>query len=281
MADIPADHPAVTKPRQVLANDHLLLAPGKKVKSAVKGGPSIKKSKSRPDMNIRVNPASKISAGAWLTKIKASNHVPEHFQDQIESKGNTIFVTNPLKFKFPNNVIPKPWRDDWLSAFVTPEWEITTGRLDIVVKKDQSSGVSITVTHHPDLATGESISDLNKYGMTGTFTKTKDVLVERGNTLPGDVTLKSKRKLIVIANRLTLKLGNNTKNYTFNDDELVEVWFHEIACHAGRNSQNKDDFHTGKIGDEVDACARDIKDMFPKTKTVPKVENDIKVFIGP
>ncbi len=281
MADIPADHPAVTRPKQALANNSLLLAPGNKVKSAVKGGSSAKKRKSS-DLNIKVHSKSKISAQGWLTKIRNNQNIPDYYKNQIKRKSDAIYVTNPRKFRIPNNVIQKPWRDDWLSAFVTPEWEIATGCLHIIVKKSTSSGLSITVTHNPDLSKNESISGFTKSTMTAKYTSTKDVSVERGNTLPNGVFLASGRKLIVIANRIALKLGGGKfKIFNFNDDELVEVWFHEIACHAGRNSQRISDIHKKSGIGPVDSCARDIEQMFPKTSTVPKVLSAISDYLKP
>lgn len=43
MTDIPSDHPVITIPQKAVANNSLLLAPGSKVKSNVKGGPNIKR----------------------------------------------------------------------------------------------------------------------------------------------------------------------------------------------------------------------------------------------
>lgn len=226
---------------------------------------------------------SQISAQDWVKKIHDSKHIPEHYQKQIKSKGDAIFVKNPLKFKVPNDVIQKDWRTDWLSVFVkggaaNKDWEMTTGCLDFTVKKGDSSGPFITVTHSPDLSKGESVGSYTKYTMTAKSRSTTSIKVERGNTLPTGVNLKSGRKLIVIANRIALKLGSKVKMFTFEDDELVEVWFHETACHAGRNSQGLLDVHGDKV---VDRCARDIEDMFPKTTTVPKVLTAIQNFLKP
>ena len=279
MADIPADHPAVTKPQQALANNSLLLAPGNKVKPTVKGGST---AKNKPaDLNIKVNSKSKINAKAWLAKIHNNKNIPDYFKKQIKTKGNSFYVTNPRKFRFPKDVIPKLWLNDWLSAFVTPEWEITTGSLNFIVKKDDSSGLNITIEHNPDLSKNESISDYSKHIMTPKFTNTKDVIVQRGITLTDGISLASGRKLIVIANRIALKLGEKVEKFNFNDNELIEIWFHEIACHAGRNSQGKDDYHEENPVGEVNSCGRNIERMFPETTTVPKVLSAIQKFLKP
>jgi hypothetical protein len=112
--------------------------------------------------------------------------------------------------------------------------------------------------------------------MTVTSRRTESVMVERGITLPDGVTLKSGQKLIVIANRIALNLGGKVKNFQFADSELLEVWFHEIACHAGRNSEGKTDTHGNK---EVESSASDIEAMFPKSTTVSKVFDETQAFL--
>jgi len=227
-------------------------------------------------LGIAVHQASQISAQDWVKKINDSDDVPDYFKEQIKSKGNVIYVTNPKKFKVPTNVIPKDWLSDWLSAFIVEEWEMTTGSLDFSVKKGDSAGPLITVVHNPDLSSGETIDGFTKYTMTVTSRGTKSVSVERGNTLPTGVTLKTGRKLIAVANRIALSLGDKTKIFKFEDSELLEVWFHEIACHAGRNTNGKPDVHGDK---DVESCASDIAAMFPKPTTVSKVFVEIQGFL--
>ena len=227
-------------------------------------------------LGIAVHQASQISAQDWVKKINDSDDVPDYFKEQIKSKGNVIYVTNPKKFKVPTNVIPKDWLSDWLSAFMVEEWEMTTGSLDFSVKKGDSAGPFITVVHNPDLSSGETIDGFTKYTMTVTSRGTKSVSVERGNTLPTGVTLKTGRKLIAVANRIVLSLGDKLKTFTFQDSELLEVWFHEIACHAGRNTIGKPDVHGDK---EVESYAKDIVAMFPKSTTVWKVFVEIQSFL--
>jgi hypothetical protein len=225
---------------------------------------------------ITIHPESKISAQEWLKKIKASDDVPDYFKNQISAKGNVILVTNPKKFKVPRNVISKDWLEDWLSAFVSDEWEMTTGELEFTVKKGDDKGPFITVVHNPDLAGGETITGFTRHTMTEKGRDTTSISVERGNTLPTGVTLKSGKKLIVVATRIKLDLEGKIKTLQFEDSELLEVWFHEIAAHAGRNSTKKTDVHGDKT---VDGFARDIADMFPKTTTVAKVLVEIKSFL--
>jgi len=227
-------------------------------------------------LGIAVHQASQISAQDWVKKINDSDDVPDYFKEQIKSKGNVVYVTNPKKFKVPTNVIPKDWLSDWLSAFMVEEWEMTTGSLDFSVKKGDSAGPFITVVHNPDLSSGETIDGFTKYTMTVTSRGTKSVSIERGNTLPTGVTLKTGRKLIAVANRIALSLGDKTKIFKFEDSELLEVWFHEIACHAGRNTNGKPDVHGDK---DVESCASDIAAMFPKPTTVSKVFVEIQGFL--
>jgi hypothetical protein len=226
-------------------------------------------------LGIAVHQKSQISAQDWVKKINDSDDIPDYFKEQIKSKGNVIYVTNPNKFKVPINVISKDWLADWLSAFNAEEWEMTTGCLDYSVKKGDSAGPLITVVHNPDL-NGEIIDGFTKYTMTVTSRGTKSVMIERGNTLPTGVALKTGRKLIVVANRIALNLGDKTKTFKFEDSELLEVWFHEIACHAGRNTEGKPDVHGDK---EVERWASDIEAMFPKATTVAKVFLEMQGFL--
>lgn len=226
---------------------------------------------------ITVHPKSQISAQEWIKKINASDNVPDYFKKQISSTGNVIIVTNMTRFKVPNNVISKDWLEDWLSAFLNDEWEMTTGALEITVKKGDSSGPFITIIHNPDLSGGESIDGFTKHTMTAKGRSTKALQVERGNTLPTGATLNSKRKLIAVVSRIDLSLEGKSKTFKFEDSELLEVWFHEIAVHAGRNSTQKSDAHGDKT---VDALAQDIKEMFPESTTVPKVAVEINKFLG-
>jgi hypothetical protein len=227
-------------------------------------------------LGIAVHQKSQISAQDWVKKINDSDDIPDYFKEQIKSKGNVIYVTNPKKFKVPTNVISKDWLADWLSAFNAEEWEMTTGCLDYSVKKGDSAGPLITVVHNPDLSNGEIIDGFTKYTMTVTSRGTKSVMIERGNTLPTGVALKTGRKLIVVANRIALNLEDKTKTFKFEDSELLEVWFHEIACHAGRNTDGKPDVHGDK---EVERCASDIEAMFPKATTVAKVFLEMQGFL--
>jgi hypothetical protein len=235
-----------------------------------------KRRKKKQKTGITVHAKSQISAQEWVKKIADSRHVPDHYQDQLQANGDLISVDDPQRFRVPGNVIPKMWRDDWLSAFVNTEWEMTTGSLDITVTK-KSSGPLITVTHNPDLSNGESLGGYTKHTMSKTYHSLHGTEIEKGNTLPTGVTLNSGRKLIAVANRVALKLGTQVKSFAFEDDELVCVWFHEIACHAGRNSQGLPDTHQD---DTVDKYKRDIDDdMFPKSTTLPKLLAAMRAFL--
>jgi len=238
--------------------------------------PKLPKATAAHQLGITVHRESQISAQDWVKKINDSDDVPDYFKEQIKSKGNVIYVTNPRKFRVPTNVISKDWLSDWLSAFTVEEWEMTTGSLDISVKKGDSAGPLVTIVHNPDLSSGETIDGFTKYTMTVTSRGAKSLSFEKGNTLPTGVALKTDRKLIAVANRIVLSLGDKLKTFTFQDSELLEVWFHEIACHAGRNTIGKPDVHGDK---EVESYAKDIVAMFPKSTTVSKVFVEIQSFL--
>ena len=93
---------------------------------------------------ITVHSASKITAKEWVKKIRASSHIPAHYQKQIKARKDLIYVTSTTRFKVPNNVIRKSWLGDWLSAFMNSNWEMTTGELQIVVKKSGSPKITVT-----------------------------------------------------------------------------------------------------------------------------------------
>jgi hypothetical protein len=228
-------------------------------------------------LGLTIHQKSQIKAQDWVKKINASDDVPDYFKVQIKAKGDVIYLTSTKKFKVPTNVISKDWLEDWLSAFSVEEWEMTTGCLDFSVKKGDSAGPVITIVHNPDLATGEPIEGFTKFTMTVNSRSAKSLSIERGNTLPTGVTLKSGRKLIAIANRIALTLGDKTKTFKFEDYELIETWFHEIACHAGRNSTGKPDVHGDK---EVDSYAKDIMAMFPKATTATKAFDEVQEFLN-
>jgi hypothetical protein len=241
--------------------------------------PSSSQAPARHQLGITIHPASQVSADEWVKKINASDDVPDHFKKQIKAKGDLILVTNPKKFMIPTNVIPRDWVSDWLAAFNVEEWEMTTGSLDMSVKKGDAGGPFIKTVHNPDLSSGETVDGFTQFTMTNNSRSTAGVMVEMGITLPDGVALKSGRKLIVISNRIALTLeGAKTKIFTFNDAELLGTWFHEIACHAGRNSIKKVDTHGDK---EVEASARDIDDMFPKSVTPSKVLVEVQAFLKP
>jgi hypothetical protein len=250
---------------------------GLRIKPKVQSGSPQAAAHQQP--GIRVNPASQISADDWVKKINASDDVPDHFKKQIKSKGDLISLTNPKKFMVPNNVIPRDWISDWVAAFSVEEWEMTTGSLDMSVKPGDAAGPFIKTVHNPDLSNGETVDGFTQYTMTNKSRSTAAAMIEMGITLPTGVSLKSGRKLIVIANRFALSLGNNkVKIFNFEDSELLGTWFHEIACHAGRNSESKVDTHGDK---EVESSAADIDGMFPKSTTASKVLVEVQNFLKP
>jgi hypothetical protein len=232
----------------------------------------------QPTLGIRINDASKISADDWVKKINSSDAVDDYFKPQIQSQDPMIFLKNPKKFLIPKNVIEKVWLKDWLSAFTVGDWEMTTGLLDISVDKGDAKGPIIKTLHTPDLSSGDSVDGFTQHTMTGNFRSISAASFEMGITLPDGATLASKRKkLIVITNRIALSLGGKSKK-TFNIDEpeLLSTWFHEIACHAGENTEGIPDIH----GDaHVDLCAKEIDAMFPSSSVLSQVFLEIDNFL--
>ena len=231
-----------------------------------------------PRFGIRINEASQISADDWVKKINSSNDVDDYFKPQIRSQDRIIFLTDPRHFHQPDNVIQKIWLVDWLSAFMFAEWEMTTGFLDISVNKGDAKGPSIKIVHRPDLSSGDSIDGFTQHTMTEEFRSTAAASIEMGITLPDGATLASKRrKLIVVASRIDLSLGDKIKKtFAIDDPELIKTWFHEIACHAGENIEGIPDTH-GDV--HVDTCAKDIDTMFPSSTILSKVSLEVDAFL--
>lgn len=233
---------------------------------------------------ITVHAQSQITAQEWVKKIKANEHIPRHFQDPLRAKGNKILLKNPLRFRIPKDVLDRDWTSDWLSVFISGgrkdnrEWELTTGCLDIMVKKKDKSDKRISFVHNPDLSKGESVGGFTKYTMSAHAKSVDQLRFEKGNTLPTGVKLKSKRKLIVIANRVALRLDGKVKMFKFTDDELVGTFFHETAAHAGRNALGLPDTHDDD-DKTVNKHADEIDDMFSKT-TMKRVGNAIEQYLA-
>jgi hypothetical protein len=233
-----------------------------------------------PKFTIEVHDKSKITAEEWLKKIKDCDDVPDYFKAQIDAKDPLIYVPHAHDgFLVPNNVIPKDWLSDWLSAFLGEEWEMTTGNLDITVKKGGRTGPEIAGVLNPDLSDGASISGYTKHvGLTEKGTSTKDFKVEYGDTISNGVTLPSgRKKLIVVADRVTLHLDKIT-TIDVTDSELVNTWFHEIACHAGRVTRGEESVHGNA---DVNRCVLDINEMISKKVTTGKIAAAIDDFLKP
>jgi hypothetical protein len=221
---------------------------------------------------ITVNPGSRISGQDWKAKIDASQSVPDYFKKQITWKNDEI--TTPKKFKYPSDVIEKAWLEDWLSAFTSGDWEISTHHLEV---KAEASG-KVTETVVPHLSKGEGVAA----PLTKSWSKLDDIELTLGWTFESGkfgAQLTSGRGLILIATDIQLSMtdGKRTKTEAFQvmDEHLVRLWFHEIAVHAGRITTGKPSGH-GNL--TVDSNAKDIDDMFPKSKIVTDVANAIKAF---
>ena len=245
---------------------------------------------------LTVNSKSEISGPQWIKKIRSSEHVPDHFKKQLHWRKNCI--TTPVNFSFPKNVIKKPWLTDWLSAFYG-DWETSTCQLEItvetpaeIVKRQEKSGATtglkITVEVVPHLSATESIGRWHRLEQTWHKMVGKDAFhLTRGWTFPSSVaqgkgartgvSLKSGRGIVLVATRLNLKSGKTSLKFQFQDSEKLEVFFHELACHAGRETQGLVDTH-GNV--TVDAWAADIERMFPKSTTFRKVVDTINRLAG-
>ncbi|HTJ30849.1 MAG TPA: hypothetical protein VL346_10125 [Acidobacteriaceae bacterium] len=244
----------------------------------------------RKKLGIHVHEKSSISAADWVTKIKACDDVPEYFQKQILSsdKDRLIYVTDAKHFKFPTDVIAKDWLNDWLSAFIKDEWELTTGILEVAVDKPKDpkskdpklAAATIVGSVKPDLSDGETIEGFTAWAALGERgTSTADFRVEFGSTVPDGIALASGRKTIVVTTQAKMILGGRPgKTFTVTDNELVNTWFHEIACHAGRVTAGKDSAHGNA---EVESTSSDIDRMIPERQTAEKIFNEIQGFLGP
>jgi hypothetical protein len=251
----PGTHPRTTMPSESTIGLH--------AKPKVSGKSS--KAAAAPHLGIAVHPASKLNAKAWWDLITTSDDVPAYFQKQIRYEREFVFVTNPKRFTYPDNVIPKDWLNDWLSAFTVSEWEMTTGGLEISVQGNAKTR-KFNGELKPDLSGGELVDSYTTWaGLTVNASDIEKFGVEFGDTISYGLTLNSGRtKLIVIADRISLILGNQpSKPFQVTNNELVNTWFHEIACHAGRISEGVPSGHAKDRISAVDSCAQDIDEMIP------------------
>jgi hypothetical protein len=241
----------------------------------------------RIPVGMRVNGESQISADAWVQKIKDCTDVPTLFNEWLQAQGQIIFVVAP-KGGTAADEDARSWLRDWRAALTVNEWEVTTALLDIAVKKTGTPGkpqrVHITTVLHPDLSGSDSIDPLTeKISLTEEYDKSKaeydktKFAIQKGATMPAGTSMQSGRKLIAIANRITLRLeGKANREYVVTDDEIVNIWFHEIACHAGLQTQGKPCGH----GDpHVEDTYIKIDRMIPGEKTGQQVFKDVDAFL--
>ncbi len=164
------------------------------------------------------------------------------------------------------------------------EWEVTTASLDIVVKKTSKSGkpqgIHIRTVLNPDLSSNESIDPITQdLHLIHTYYQYIDFGIEKGNTMPVGANIESGRKLIAIANRITLQLGDKiNKAYVVKDEELVNTWFHEIACHAGLITQKNPNCGHGE--GRVDDTSDEIDLWIPEKQAGDHVFKDVKEFLN-
>ena len=231
---------------------------------------------------ITVNAKSEISGPTWLAMIRRSKHIPDYFKKQIYWKKASI-TTEVDKFRFPKDVIQKPWLTDWLTGF-KGGWELSTHHLEITAKPKVSKsgkklGWKIIATVVPHLSDGEYISRWVSWKLTDKWNH-KDSqdkkIITLGLTHKSDtVSLKSRRGLLTVCTRIIFKVGKKTQRFRFTEVEQLEAFFHEIACHAGRITQGLPYEHTDLT---VQSWEFDIKVMFGMTlgsPTATKVYNAI------
>src|SRR5262249_17789853 len=134
-----------------------------------------------------------------------------------------------------------------------------------------ASRQQITVVLVPDLAQGEQLGGLSQRLISTTYTDYTKVALDFGSTFEKfdrktstGADLNSKRALVIVANRVILKLGTTVQQGTISDATMVETLIHEIAAHAGRISQGLSNTH----GDPtVERRAQEVHDEFVNSKS--------------
>jgi hypothetical protein len=246
---------------------------------------------------ITVNPKSEITGPKWIKIIQSSNDIPDYYK-KIYWRRNRITVKK--RFEIPSGVIRKIWETDFLSGFVGG-WEISTHHLDVkaetldeMIKRQRKRAGKllreIAIKFIPHLSEGEKLGTLVRVKLSGNKLSNKKELhvtdgwtipsgkpSKPGNILRAGVSLKSGRGLISVCTRINLKVGLKITKFKYNDSELLETFFHEIACHAGRINQGVPDTHGNT---RVDTSAADIHSMFPKYSTVDKLFKAINELPG-
>jgi hypothetical protein len=241
-------------------------------------------------LGLTIHPESKISADDWVNKINVNQDTPDYFVGRIKANGSVIFVTDPNHFEIPKGNKPYAWVGDWIEVFKVDEWEMTTGSLEVKVKKGGPQEALIQFEVKPDLSSGETIGNSTKDRvLTQTAHSVNDpgLTLDFGYTLPqagnlAGIALNSGRtKSIVVTNRATLNLGGTIQKINVSDPDLVDTWFHEIGCHAGRKQKKLRDWeHTpDDKTTPVEVCASDIDEIFKNREAGPKIWATINAYL--
>jgi len=234
---------------------------------------------------IRVNGESQITANLWAQKINREPKVAGSLPECIDARGQIIFLTKPADMLTPDRYTVD-WIDDWRAAMEVDQWEVTTAWMVIAVKKKGAAGtaqeVHIKTRFYPDIGSNESIDEVTQgFHLTHKYDSYDAFSIEEGVTIPTGTTLDSGRKLIAIANRITLRLGDKIeKAYTVSDGELVNCWFHEIACHAGLITEGKDVVHYSHGDEHVDDTRNEIDLWIRAREKIDQVFHDVKEFLS-
>ncbi len=252
-----------------------------------------------PSLGIRVNGKSAVDAQGWVSKIQKCDAVPPYFKKQILSTNidpkGFIYLSDPQHPERLAEVRPKQivrtWTNDWAAAFRLGEWELTTGLLEIDVDPGKSTG-RIRAHLEPDLDEGEEVdrgldSDLTRdTKLTETVDDVSQLGEILGYTFPR-ASLNSHRKLIAVADRVELKMkGALYKSITMQPQDMVNIWFHEIACHAGLygDGRKPDVYgHTRETKGEA-STADEYQDMIdddiPTTQKLQDIFKDIRTMLN-
>lgn len=218
---------------------------------------------------LQVHPNSKLSAGAFVAKLKANHQVPDWLKHALLVSGGRIQLSGPL-----NPSAGRIWMfvDDFQAAFAAGDWIMTTGRGTVTVTEDGDGNETWTQRVDPDLGKDERVGDWVRMGPGDpTFSPTPIFLtgkgLQTGQTIQTPTSAsRSSENLIIVVNRFDVtNAKGKTRRFNASDDLVAESVLHEISAHAGEIARGKPGNHgtethrtpSDRTADEIGGLFRD------------------------
>jgi hypothetical protein len=238
---------------------------------------------------LTISPNSKISAKQWVEMIQRDTHLTPWMKSVFKAEGNSIVLVTEKLRQVPQNEMVPEWFRPALFAIQVNEWHLTTGMTILKKTKETSSAGDkliadaepgdepggVGLTEGKGLILGETIASESMKVMD----KTTNFARKMSDASAGGGPRSALRRpagnnkpaegLIVISNRgRATKDSGDIVNRT--EASMLETLFHELAAHAGPDSQGKNsehskltDWHIAPITDSDDT-AKAVWEFFGK-----------------